>query len=60
MQFYPSTFSGFVSAAIVDVEKRGYRVPSSARSWYSPLGQALAGGWAITHGMRHHWHGSGC
>jgi hypothetical protein len=60
LQYHPSTFSGFVRHAIADVRTRGFRVPSSATSWYSPLGQALAGGWAITHGMRHHWHGSGC
>ena len=60
LQFYPSTFYGFYERARSDVRKRGYRVPSSASSWYSPLGQALAGGWAITNGMRHHWVGSGC
>lgn len=60
LQFMPGTFAGFVRHAIEDVRARGFRVPESAWSWYSTLGQALAGGWGITHGMRHHWSGSGC
>lgn len=60
LQYYPSTFYGFYAQASKDIRSRGFRVPESASSWYSPLGQALAGGWAITHGMRHHWHGAGC
>ena len=60
LQFRPSTYSGFIRNALDDVRGRGYRVPESASSWLSPLGQALAGGWGITNGMRHHWAGSGC
>ena len=60
LQFYPSTWSGFYRHALSDVRSKGFRVPSSAASWYSPLGQALAGAWGITHGMRHHWAGAGC
>lgn len=60
LQYMPSTFTGFIWRARVDAANRGYLVPESAGSLYSPLGQALAGGWAITHGMRHHWAGSGC
>jgi hypothetical protein len=60
MQFQPSTFVGFYARALADVRARGYRVPGSAASFYSPLGQALAGAWAIRNGMRHHWFGSGC
>lgn len=60
LQFYPSTFSRMFSAAASDVASRGFIVPGSAGSWYSPLGQALAGAWGVTHGRRHEWHGQGC
>ena len=60
MQFHPGTFAGFSWRARVDAARRGYVVPASAASWYSPLGQALAGAWGVTHGMRHHWAGTGC
>ncbi len=60
MQMFPSTFWRMFSAAKVDAERRGYRVPSSAASWYSPIGQALGGAWAIQNGRRHEWVGSGC
>lgn len=60
LQFMPGTWSGFFRNALSDVTARGFRVPDAAASWYSPLGQALAGAWGITHGMRHHWAGSGC
>ncbi len=60
LQMFPSTFWRMFSAAKVDAERRGYRVPSSAASWYSPIGQALGGAWAIQNGRRHEWVGSGC
>lgn len=60
LQFYPSTWSGFYSRAHAEATAKGFRVPRSAESWYSPLGQALAGAWGVTHGMSHHWVGRGC
>jgi hypothetical protein len=60
LQFQPSTFVGFFARAEVDVRRRGFRVPRSASSLFSPLGQALAGAWGIENGMRHHWFGAGC
>jgi hypothetical protein len=60
LQFRPSTFSGFNRRAIEDVRSRGFIVPESASSWLSPLGQALAGAWGISNGMRSHWAGHGC
>ncbi len=60
LQMFPSTFWRMFSAAKVDAERRGYRVPSSAASWYSPIGQALGGAWAIRNGRRHEWVGHGC
>ena len=60
LQFRPSTFSGMNRHAIEEVSSKGFRIPESASSWLSPLGQALAGGYAATHGMYHHWSGSGC
>jgi len=60
MQMYPSTFWRMFSAARADVVARGYVVPGSAASWTSPLGQALASAWGVTHGRRGEWSGSGC
>jgi len=60
LQFMPGTWSGFFRNAVADVRARGFIVAETAASWYSTLGQALAGAWGITHGMRHHWSGSGC
>lgn len=60
LQFMSSTFWRMFSAARADVTSRGYKVPASAASWYSPLGQALAGGWAATHGATHEWSGASC
>lgn len=60
LQFMESTFWRMYGAAEADVERRGFYLAESARSWYSRLGQALAGGWAILNGRRHEWSGSGC
>jgi hypothetical protein len=60
LQFMEGTFWRMFWAAKADVESRGYRVPASAASWYSPLGQALAGAWGLTNGRRHEWAGHGC
>jgi hypothetical protein len=60
LQFYESTFWRMWEAAHADIKARGYHVPRSAHSWYSPLGQALAGAWGLTHGRRGEWAGAGC
>ncbi len=60
LQMFPSTFWRMFTAAKADAERRGFRVPSSAASWYSPIGQALGGAWAIQNGRRHEWVGHGC
>jgi len=60
LQFMEATFWRMFLAARADVERDGYRVPSSAASWYSPLGQALAGAWGVSNGRRHEWVGYGC
>jgi hypothetical protein len=60
LQFYPSTWVRMFYAARADVLRRGFLVPRSAHSWYSTLGQALAGAWGITHGRRGEWAGGGC
>lgn len=49
MQYFKSTFDTDFNAAVTDLRQRGIRVPRSAFSWYSNLGQALAGGWAWGH-----------
>lgn len=60
LQFLHGTFSGFNRHALADVKSRGFQHPRSAESWYSPLGQALAGGWAYKRGLTYHWYGGGC
>lgn len=60
MQFLSGTFWRMWRSAKADVERRGYRVPRSAASWSSPLGQALAGAWGFSNGRRHEWFGRGC
>ena len=60
LQYVPSTFVGFFARAEADVRRRGFRVPRSASSLYSPLGQALAGAWAYRNGLSFHWFGRGC
>lgn len=65
MQMYPSTFwrmwgAGAYNGAIDYMRALGFAWPASAASWYSPLGQALASAWGVTHGRRGEWHGSGC
>lgn len=60
LQFMSGTFYGVIDAAIADARRRGMLVPSSARSWYSPLGQALAGGEMLRQGRRGEWQGYGC
>lgn len=70
LQFKYPTFVGAFWHAVADITKRGYKIDrkellqgndkSNVLAWRSALGQALAGGWAITHGMRSHWSGAGC
>jgi hypothetical protein len=60
LQFASGTFWRMFTAARADVVARGFRVPRSAASWDSTLGQALAGSWGVTHGRRGEWFGSGC
>ena len=60
LQFMESTFWRMYGAALPDATSKGFIVPSSANSWYSPLGQALAGAWGVTHGRSSEWSGGGC
>jgi len=60
LQFMHSTFWRMYGVAERVARERGFRVPKSAASWYSPLGQALAGAWGYLNGRRHEWSGSGC
>jgi hypothetical protein len=61
MQFMSGTFYAYVDRALAETRKKGYRVSSKHRSWYSPLGQALTAGYMRYHGLdRPHWWGSGC
>lgn len=60
MQMFESTFWRMWGAASDDLEQRGFVVPEGTASWYSPVGQALASAWGLTHGRRGEWHGAGC
>jgi len=59
LQFLPGTFTRHFSAALEVATSKRFRVPRSAHSWLSPLGQALAGAWGLTY-SRGEWAGAGC
>lgn len=66
MQMYPSTWSTMFygwsgnEGALDYATRKGFTVPESARSWYSPLGQALASAHGYMNGRRGEWYGGGC
>ncbi len=61
MQYMNGTFWHDYNAAVYDLRARGWKPPSSSASWYSPLGQAIAGAWAYTHDRPSgKWTGGGC
>lgn len=66
MQMYPSTWSTMFygwygnEGALSWLKRKGFFVPKSAHSWYSPLGQALASAHGKMNGRGGEWHGSGC
>jgi hypothetical protein len=60
LQFMSGTFYGVIDKAITGARSRGMYVPASAGSWYSPLGQAIAGAQMILDGRRGEWTGYGC
>lgn len=49
MQYMQRTFWGDFNSAAADMAARGFRLAPSAASYYSPLGQAVAAGWAYSH-----------
>jgi hypothetical protein len=61
MQFMHGTFYGTIYPAIGEAIARGFRIPNTASSWYSPLGQAVAAAYLRYHGRdRGQWTGAGC
>jgi hypothetical protein len=60
MQFYASTFYDNVDDAFAEARRRGFDVPDSARSWYSPVGQAVTAAYIVTRYGSGAWTGSGC
>lgn len=60
LQFMESTFWRMHGASRADVLSRGYKLDRRSASWHSPIGQAIAGGWAATHGATGEWSGRGC
>lgn len=49
MQYMPSTWRGDFDAALAYARQHGWKFPAAAASHSSPLGQALAAGWAYGH-----------
>ena len=45
MQFMSSTYYSYSNAAFATARSRGFIVPASENSWYSPLGQAITAGY---------------
>lgn len=61
LQFMSGTFYGVIDRAIASARSSGLPVvPPRVRSWYSPLGQALAGAQMLADGRRGEWTGWGC
>lgn len=60
LQFLSGTFYGVIDRAIASGRAHGMTIPASARSWYSPLGQALAGAQMLADGRRGEWTGWAC
>lgn len=60
LQFIQGTFDGIIDRAIAHARQLGMPVSSAARSWYSPLGQAVAGAQMLLDGRRGEWTGAGC
>lgn len=62
LQFMPGTFASVIDDGIRDARRRGMRPAwgRSVRSWYSPLGQALAGLEMIRDGRVGEWDGARC
>lgn len=61
MQYMEGTFWHDFVRARADLTRRGWVVPAAAASWYSPLGQALAAGWAYFNARPPgKWVGAGC
>lgn len=60
MQFMSGTFYSNVGSAFAYGRARGLSLPNSAKSWYSPLGQAATGADMLRRGQRGQWTGAGC
>lgn len=60
MQYMQTTFNSDFDAALRDLWGRGYVTPNNA-GYYTPLGQAIAAGWAYSHARpAGKWTGRGC
>lgn len=60
LQYMQRTFWGDYNAAIADLHSRNFKEPAGSASYYSPLGQAIAGAWAYSHKGTGQWTGGGC
>jgi len=60
LQFMSGTFYAYVGVAFADARRRGLHLQPEARSWYSPLGQAVTGAYMLSRGLKSHWVGHGC
>lgn len=60
LQFMGGTFDGIIDEALATARSRGLVVPARLASFYSSLGQAVAGAQMILDGRRGEWTGTRC
>lgn len=60
LQFLRSTFDSVIAGGVVRARRAGLHVPGRARSWWHPLGQAVAAVEMLHDGRRGEWAGYGC
>lgn len=60
LQFMGGTFDSVILRALDSARSRGLVVPSRYATFYSPVGQAVAGAQMILDGRRGEWTGAGC
>lgn len=60
LQFKGGTFDGIIGKALVEAHSRGLLASPSQATFYTPLGQAIAGAQMILDGRRGEWTGDGC
>lgn len=60
LQFLRGTFDSAIGPGVARARRAGLHVPPLARSWFHPLGQAVAAVAMLEAGRRGEWYGRGC